>query len=456
MESTKIVERQKAFFTTGQTKDTMFRKKALHHLEKIMKAKEPEILAALKTDLNKAGMESYMTELGLVYHSIHYAKTHLELWAMDQTVPTPISLFAGKSYMRPEPYGTVLVMSPWNYPFLLCMDPLIGAIAAGNCVVVKPSAYAPAVSKVIHDLIQSAFPMDYVAVMEGGRAENEELLELRWDYIFFTGSVSVGKLVMEKASKNLTPVTLELGGKSPCIVDASADLNMAAKRIVFGKFVNCGQTCIAPDYVLVQEYVREEFLKQVKKWIRRMLGENPLDNSEYPKMINRKHYDRVMGLIQNEKVFVGGEGNGETLKIAPTVLDLVSGEAPVMQEEIFGPVLPILTYYNLSEAEDFILKREKPLAFYVFTGDPVIEQRLLDKISFGGGCINDTLMHIANPNMGFGGVGYSGMGQYHGKLTFDTFTHKKSIIKRSTKIDLPMRYHPYTSWKEKLIRMVVK
>lgn len=397
-----------------------------------------------------------MTELGLIYHSVRRAKTQVESWARDKAVGTPLALFAGRSFVRPEPYGVTLIMSPWNYPFLLCMDPLIGAIAAGNCAVVKPSAYAPAVSEVIRLLIQSTFPLEYVAVIEGGRKANQELLELKWDYIFFTGSVSVGKQVMEKAAANLTPVTLELGGKSPCIVDASADLNMAAKRIVFGKFVNSGQTCIAPDYVLVQEYVREEFLKHVKKWIRRMLGEDPINSPDYPRIINRKHYDRLMGLIQKDKVFVGGYGDAEKQKIAPTVLDLVTGDDPVMQEEIFGPILPVLTYYDLADAENFILEREKPLALYLFTTDLKVEQRILNKISFGGGCINDTLMHIANPNMGFGGVGASGMGQYHGRKSFDTFTHEKSILKRTTKVDLDMRYHPYSEIKQKIIRLVMK
>lgn len=456
MNCSDILKQQREFFSTGQTKQVAFRQKALHRLEKNIREREPQILEALRQDLNKAEQESFMTELGLIYHSLAHAKKHVASWARDKGVSTPLVLFAGRSFVRPEPYGAVLIMSPWNYPFLLCMDPLIGAIAAGNCVVIKPSAYAPNVSKVITGLIQASFPSDYIAVVEGGREENQQLLEQRWDYIFFTGGMSVGKMVMEKAAKNLTPVTLELGGKSPCIVDAGADLNMAAKRIVFGKFVNSGQTCIAPDYVLVQEYVRGELLEQMKKWIRRMLGAEPLNNPEYPKIINEKHYKRLMGLIQPDKVFAGGTGDEKSLKIEPTILDRVTGEDKVMQEEIFGPLLPVLTYYNLEEAEEFILKREKPLALYVFTQDPKIQQRILNRISFGGGCINDTLMHIANPNMGFGGVGGSGMGQYHGKKSFDTFTHEKSIINRTTKIDLNMRYHPYSDLKNKLIRMVLK
>lgn len=456
MESSEIISRQRAFFATGQTKEITFRQKALHRLEKSIKEYEPRILEALKKDLNKAEQESFMTELGLVYHSVNYAKKHVASWAKEKPVMTPLVLFAGKSYVHPEPYGVTLIMSPWNYPFLLCMDPLIGAIAAGNCAVVKPSAYAPHVSKVIHEMLAYSFPLEYVAVVEGGREENQQLLELRWDYIFFTGGVNVGRIVMEKAAAHLTPVTLELGGKSPVIVDASADLDMAAKRIVFGKFVNSGQTCIAPDYVLVQEYVKKELLYHMKKWIYRMLGDKPLENPEYPKIINEKHYKRIMDLIQTEKVFHGGKGNAETLKMEPTILDQVSADDPVMQEEIFGPVLPVLTYRSLEEAEAFILKGEKPLALYIFTEDKQIEQRILNKISFGGGCVNDTLMHIANPNMGFGGVGNSGMGQYHGKKSFDTFTHEKSIINRSIKIDLPMRYHPYSDLKGKIIRMVMK
>ena len=347
-------------------------------------------------------------------------------------------------------------MSPWNYPFMLCMEPLIGAIAAGNCCVLKPSAYAPATSSVIQTVIRDAFPGKYVAVVEGGRKENTELLEQRFDYIFFTGGVTVGKLVMEKASRYLTPVTLELGGKSPCIVTDKAKLSLAAKRMVFGKFLNSGQTCVAPDYALVDEKVKEEFLSWVVYWIGKMLGKEPLDNPDYPKMINEKHYHRVMGLLAGAHVCCGGYGHEETLQITPTVLENVRWEDPVMQEEIFGPVLPVLTFRSLEEAIAQVKKREKPLALYLFTEDKKEQKKVLKSISFGGGCINDTIIHLATSRLGFGGVGNSGMGSYHGKLSFETFSHTKSIVNKSTWLDLPFRYMPYNATKEKLIRLFLR
>lgn len=344
-------------------------------------------------------------------------------------------------------------MAPWNYPFMLLMEPLAGAIAAGNCVVAKPSAYSPNVSAVIAKIIKEALPAGLVTVVEGGRAENQELLEQKFDYIFFTGGTTVGQLVLEKAAKHLTPVTLELGGKSPCIVDSSANIRLAAKRIVFGKFLNAGQTCVAPDYILVHESVRDELVKYLKFYISVMLGDKPIDNPDYPKIINEKHFDRIMGLMEGEKAVVGGTGDRDQLKIAPTILVDITGKSPVMQEEIFGPVLPVLTYRYLAEAEAFINKRPKPLALYLFTKKRKTEKRILKNVSFGGGCVNDTIIHLATSRMGFGGVGGSGMGSYHGKYSFDTFTHTKSIVRKYCWLDLPMRYHPYRFWKELLIRI---
>ena len=356
-----------------------------------------------------------------------------------------------------EPYGVVLVMSPWNYPFMLCMEPVIGAIAAGNCCVVKPSAYSPATSAVIHTILSEVFPPEYVAVVEGGRAENAALLEQRFDYIFFTGGVTVGRLVMEKAAVHLTPVTLELGGKSPCIVTADCDLKVAARRIVFGKFLNCGQTCVAPDYLLVDQSVKEPLLALIQKEIARQYGPDPLANPDYGKIINRKHFDRLCGLIDPAKVVCGGQTQPDALRIAPTLLDHVQPGDAVMQEEIFGPLLPVLTYKSLDEAAQFIQSREKPLALYLFTRNRKAERLFAEYVSFGGGCVNDTIMHLSVPSLGFGGVGRSGMGSYHGRKSFETFSHEKSILKKPFWPDLPLRYQPYTNaLYQKMIRIFLR
>lgn len=449
----KIVKHQRRYFATGKTKSYAFRMRALNELEKSIRSHERELNEALKKDLNKARMESYMTETGMVLSEISYLKKHLAGWMREKRAITPIAQFHGRSFEVKEPYGVVLVMAPWNYPFMLLMEPLAGAIAAGNCVVAKPSAYSPHVSAVIAQIIREALPAGLVEVVEGGRAENQALLDQKFDYIFFTGGVKVGQLVLEKASRHLTPVTLELGGKSPCIVDQTANIRLAAKRIVFGKYLNAGQTCVAPDYVLVHESVKEELIKYLKFYISVMLKEKPLQNPDYPKIINEKHYDRLMGLLKEEKAVIGGRGNREMLKIEPTVLTDVTADAPVMQEEIFGPILPVLTYQYLSNVESFINERPKPLALYLFTRNRKTEKRILKNISFGGGCINDTIIHLATSRMGFGGVGGSGMGSYHGKYSFQTFTHTKSIVKKYCWIDMPMRYHPYTFWKEFLVRI---
>lgn len=449
----KIVKRQRKYFAAGKTRSYAFRMRALTELEKSIRFHEKELNDALKKDLNKARMESYMTETGMVLSEISYLKKHLAGWMKNHEVLTPLAQFHARSFEVKEPYGVVLVMAPWNYPFMLLMEPLAGAIAAGNCVVAKPSAYSPNVSAVIAAIIREALPSGLVEVVEGGRAENQELLDQKFDYIFFTGGVKVGQLVLEKASRHLTPVTLELGGKSPCIVDQTANIRLAAKRIVFGKYLNAGQTCVAPDYILVHESVKDELVKYLKFFISVMLGERPLKNPDYPKIINEKHYDRLMGLLENEKAVVGGKGDRSQLKIEPTVLTGVTVESPVMQEEIFGPVLPVLTYRYLSDVEAFVNSRPKPLALYLFTRNRKTEQRILKNISFGGGCINDTIIHLATSRMGFGGVGGSGMGSYHGKYSFQTFTHTKSIVKKYCWLDLPMRYHPYTFWKELLVRI---
>lgn len=456
MQIEELVKKQRDFFFSGKTFDIAYRENALDKLEQAILKYEDRLYDALKKDLGKSRAESYMCEVGLTLSELRYVRKHVRTWSRDRKVLTPLAQFHAKSFTVQEPYGVVLVMSPWNYPVLLTLEPLVGALAAGNCCVVKPSAYSPAASEVMAKLIRETFPEEYATVVEGGRKENQSLLEQKFDYIFFTGGVNVGKLVMEKASAHLTPVTLELGGKSPCIIDHTANLKLAARRLVFGKYLNCGQTCVAPDYVLIEQNVREEFLGYVKKEIRKQFGKHPLENPSYGKMINRKHFDRVLGLIDREKLAFGGESNAETLKIAPTVLDNVTEADAVMQEEIFGPVLPVLTVKNADEAYEFIKSRPQPLALYLFTSDGQTEKRFLKEVPFGGGCVNDTIIHLATSHMGFGGVGNSGMGSYHGKKSFDTFSHEKSIVKKYTWLDLPMRYQPYGRMKEKLVRMFVK
>ena len=451
-----LVTAQRAYFNTGATLPLSARRAALQRLREAITAHERDITAALRSDLNKSPTESYMCEVGLTLSELSFVEKRLGRWMADRPHLTPLAQFPARSFTVREPYGVVLVMSPWNYPFLLTVEPLIGAIAAGNCCVVKPSAYYPATSAVLRDILAECFPPEFVAVVEGGRAENQALLDQKFDYIFFTGGVEVGKEVMTRAARHLTPVTLELGGKSPCIVDRTARLDLAAKRLVFGKLLNCGQTCVAPDYLLIDRRVKTPFLAYVQRWITVMYGENPLDNDGYVRMVNRKHFDRVMGLIDPAKVVFGGRGDPETLKIQPTVLDNVSPEDPVMQEEIFGPVLPVLTFDQIGEALDFVNARPRPLALYLFSQEKSTQERFLRRTSFGGGCINDTVIHLATSRMGFGGVGASGMGSYHGRNSFETFSHRKSVVKKSTLLDLPVRYAPYSPGKDRLLRLFLR
>lgn len=451
-----IIERQRKFYDTGKTRSYDFRRKALCRLESSVKKYEKQLIAALHRDLHKSSFEAYMTEIGMLYQEIGYLKKHLKGWMKPERVPAPLAQFPSKCYRIKEPYGVTLIMAPWNYPVLLSLEPMAGAIAAGNCCVLKPSDYAPHTAAVMEKVIKDAFPTYYVATVLGGRKENECLLEQNFDYIFFTGSVEVGKLVMKKASKTLTPVTLELGGKSPCIVESSADISLAAKRIVFGKFLNSGQTCVAPDYILADQKVEKKLIFYLRYWIRKMIGEQPLSNPDYPAMINQKHYQRVMNLIRHEKIAEGGYGDCVSRQIAPTILIHVKEDAPIMQEEIFGPVLPILSYQSLKEAKALIQRRPKPLALYLFTKNDKVEQEIISHLSYGGGCVNDTIVHLASSYMGFGGVGHSGMGSYHGKDSFDTFTHKKSILKKTGSLDIPVRYMPYGQIKERLMRFFLK
>lgn len=419
------------------------RKEKLRDLKRVIKKYEDEILEALKKDLNKSFFEGYETEVGIVLEEINYTLKHLNKWAKVKRVKTPIFHFPATSYIYQEAYGKVLIMSPWNYPFQLTIAPLVGAIAAGNRVVVKPSEYSNNTAEIIEKILKEVFSQDEVKVVKGGRAVNQDLLKQKYDYIFFTGSPAVGKIVMESAAKHLTPVTLELGGKSPCIVDSSAKVKMAAKRIVWGKFLNAGQTCVAPDYLLVHQDVKAELVKEMIGYIKEFYGNSPIDNPDYPKIINKKHFDRINGLIRNEKIITGGNCNEQAMKIAPTILDHITWQSPIMQEEIFGPVLPVMEFDDLNQVVEMMGNHPKPLALYFFTSSKENEKKILSNISFGGGCINDTIIHLSNSNLPFGGVGNSGMGQYHGKASFNTFSHPKSIIKKSNLIDIYLRYPPF-------------
>lgn len=446
-----LVEKQRRFFYTGTTLDVDFRIKALKRLQGCIQSHDAQILEALRTDLGKSAVESYMCETGLVLSEITYMLKHIRAFSREKTVHTPLVQFHSRSYVKPSPYGVVLVMSPWNYPFLLSFDPMIDAIAAGNTVVIKPSAYSPHTSQIISEIVRECFPEEFAAVVTGGRQENTCLLEEHFDYIFFTGSQAVGREVMERAARHLTPVTLELGGKSPCIVDRNADLKLAARRIVFGKYLNCGQTCVAPDYVYCDSEIKDTLIELIKKQIRKQYGKKPLENPNYGKVINEKHFNRLCGLIAPDKVVWGGGSSAGTLQIEPTVMDHVTFDDPVMQEEIFGPIMPVLTYESTDEMITKVNSLPHPLALYIFTNDKTIAKKVTGECGFGGGCINDTIIHLATSEMGFGGFGESGMGSYHGLEGFRTFSHYKSIVDKKTWLDLPMRYQPYRKIYDKLI-----
>ena len=448
-----ILTKQRTFFETEQTKNISFRLKQLDALTHGLMANEQKIFDALKKDLNKSDFEAFLTEFSMILEEIRYTKKKLRSWARPKKKRTPLTLFGAKSWIYPEPYGIVLIISPWNYPIYLTFGPLIGAIAAGNCAIIKPSELAPNTSRVLYKIISDLFPEDYVAVIEGDVETSKALLNEKFDYIFFTGSTHVARSVMEQAAKHLTPVTLELGGKSPCIVDETANLKLAAKRIAWGKCLNAGQTCIAPDYVLVHERVKDALIEELKTNIQNLYTNDPLSCNHWPRIINERHFERILRLIENETIIFGGRSDKSKLQIEPTLLANVSWESPVMQEEIFGPVLPILTYSDLDEAIRRIKEKPKPLAFYLFTQNKNVQKKVLQSVSFGGGSINDTIYHIATPHLPFGGVGDSGIGQYHGKASFDTFTHYKSILKQTNLFDLPMRY-PTMKNGLKILRLV--
>ena len=451
-----ILQQQNHFFSSGKTIPAEFRLKQLESLKEAMIRHEADLAAALKEDLGKSRMESYMCEIGLTLSELTWMQKHLRSLMRSKRVSTPAAQFAAKSFRSPSPYGTVLIMSPWNYPVLLTLDPLIDAIAAGNTAVVKPSAYAPCTFDVMKTMIEECFPAHYVAVVDGGRAENQALLQQRFDMIFFTGGKTVGREVLRHAAEYLTPVTLELGGKSPCIVDSTAKIRLAAKRIVFGKYLNCGQTCVAPDYILCDKRIRDELITAILAEIEKQFGKEPLKNPNYGKIINEKHFERILGLINGEKLVYGGQSEPESLRIAPTVLNNITWDDAVMGEEIFGPLLPILTFDTLDEALDTVGSHPHPLALYFFSEDKAAQKKVLDTCRFGGGCINDTIIHLATSDMPFGGVGESGMGSYHGRVGFETFSHYRSIVDKKTWMDLPIRYQKYTGLKEKMMRMFLK
>ena len=448
---------QREFYRSGATLPIAFRKDMLKKLYMAVKAHEKDICEALYSDLGKSEREAFMCEAGLALTEIRYMMKNVKRFSRERTVKTPLAQFKARSYEKPSPYGNVLIMSPWNYPFLLSIEPLANAIAAGNTAIIKPSAYSPATSKLIEKIIRDNFPPEYVTTVTGGRAENSALLKQNFDFIFFTGSGGVGKEVLRNAAENLTPCVLELGGKSPCIVDDTAKIPLAAKRIVFGKLINCGQTCVAPDYILCDKRIKEKLLDEIIRQIKMQYGDEPLKNQSYGHIVNEKHFDRILSLIDGEKVAYGGGYDREALKIEPTVMVDVSFEDKVMGEEIFGPVLPIITYDNFEDIFDILAERDKPLALYIFSESRSHIKQITERISYGGGCINDTIIHLATSEMGFGGVGESGMGSYHGKRGFDTFSHVKSIVDKKTWIDLPIRYQPYKSkFYEKLIRLFLK
>lgn len=451
----KILAKQRNFFNTGETRDVSFRIEMLKTLKKAVLDFEDKFADAVFRDLKKSRYETYETETGIILEEISTHLKNIRKWAKPEKVGTPLISFPSSSRIYREPFGISLIMSPWNYPLQLTLVPLIGAISAGNCAIVKPSRYSGNTSRVMEEMAKKYFDQKYICFFQGGSDVNQRLLEEKYDIIFFTGSTSVGKVVMEAASRNLTPVVLELGGKSPVIVDKDANLKIAARRIAWGKYLNAGQTCISPDYLLVDRKVKSRLLEFLKEEIREFFGDSPDQTEDYSRIINEKHFDRLKGLMKKQKVLVGGTSDPETRYIAPTILDRVKPDSPIMQEEVFGPILPVLEYGNIDEAVRFINNRPKPLALYLFTNNKKLQERIVKNTSSGGCCINDTIMHVANGSLPFGGVGFSGMGSYHGKFSFETFSHKKAVLKNSGLIDLPVRYPP-TKGKIGLIKMLLK
>ncbi|MEH7121274.1 aldehyde dehydrogenase [Neobacillus vireti] len=445
-----LINKQKSFFKTETTKNVGYRIEALQKLRNAIKKNEKTLMEALRTDLNKSEFDAYTSEIGFVLEELRFTIKHLRSWAAPKKVKTPVTHIGSNSYIYPEPYGVSLIIAPWNYPFQLAVAPLIGAIAAGNCAIIKPSELTPKTSEVLENLIKEIFPEEYISVVQGGVDTSQSLLYEQLDYIFFTGSVPVGKMIMESAAKHLTPVTLELGGKSPCIVHEDANLKLAAKRIAWGKFTNSGQTCIAPDYLYVHKRIKDAFLQLFKETTLELYGKEPLKNPDFTRIVSERHFNRLSSFLDNGQLFMGGNTDQERLTIEPTVLTDITWEDSIMRDEIFGPLLPVLEYDDLSEVIEGIHRHPKPLALYIFTENHNIQEEVLTKVSFGGGCVNDTVYHFVSPYLPFGGVGTSGMGAYHGKGNFDTFSHQKSVLKQTTKFDIPFRYPNVKNGLEKI------
>ncbi|SFX45759.1 aldehyde dehydrogenase (NAD+) [Thermoactinomyces sp. DSM 45891] len=450
-----LLEAQRKHYHSGVTRTLSFRLEMLERLRFTVKEFESRLFTALQKDLGKNEYEAYLMEIGMVYKEISFAKKHLKSWMKPVRVANPITLFGAKSRIYSEPFGVSLIIAPWNYPVQLLLNPLIGSISAGNCSVLKPSEYTPHVSQVLSHLIEGVFPSEYIAVVEGGVETSKELLELPFDHIFFTGSTSVGKVVMKAAAEHLTPVVLELGGKSPVIVERDANLDLAARRIVWGKFSNSGQTCVAPDYLLVHEEVKSELIQLIQKHISIVYGEDPLASDNFGSIVSQRHFERLREFLRDGEAVVGGKVAEGQLRISPTILDQVSWDSPIMEDEIFGPILPVFTYQSLSECIKRIQQYTKPLALYLFTEDNEIVETVLHNVSFGGGCVNDTVVHLSNIHLPFGGVQHSGQGAYHGKFSFDAFSHRKGIVHQTTRFDPNIRY-PLKGNKISLLRWLFR
>jgi acyl-CoA reductase-like NAD-dependent aldehyde dehydrogenase len=448
-----IIQRQRAYFRTGETRSIEFRTNQLKRLRQAILDREAAIMQAVQADLRKPDFEAFATEIGVV-QEIDYAIKHLRGWMKPKNVAMPPEQFPGKAQLIPEPLGVVLIIGPWNYPFQLMISPLVGAIAAGNCALLKPSEIAPQTSRVVADLVEKTFDPEYIAVVEGGVAVSQAVLNEKFDHIFFTGGTAIGKIVMAAAAKHLTSVTLELGGKSPCIVDSDIDLKTAAKRIVWGKFINAGQTCIAPDYLLVDRRIKPQLIEAMTAALHEFYGEDPANSPDYGRIVSDRHFERLVHLMQAGQPIVGGQIDASDRYIAPTLLEQVDLDALLMQEEIFGPLLPVIEYSNIQEAIDLILSKPKPLALYLFSRNKQLQQRILQETSSGGVCLNETIMHVGVTQLPFGGVGDSGIGKYHGKASFDTFSHYKGVLAKPFWLDLPWRYAPYQGKLEQIKKLL--
>ncbi len=452
-----IVSQQHLFFHTGKSRNVTFRKQQLRMLKKVLQNNEERIFNALKSDFKKPKFETYGTELFVLYQEIDHLLSNIDRWTEPRKVNSSLINFPSKSYIHNQPYGVTLVISPWNYPLQLSLNPALGAMAAGNTVILKPSEISSHTSSLLAELINNTFPPEYFHVVEGNAKTTQSLLKQPLDYIFYTGSTRVGKIVMKAAAEQLTPVILELGGKSPTIVDRTADLPLAAKRIAWGKFINAGQTCVSPDFIYVHESIHDEFCELLRQNIQTFYGDDPSESNDFARIINDNHFQRLTSLINPDKVYYGGDHNNQTRYIGPTIMTNIDWEDNVMQEEIFGPILPILTYSNLDQVINTLRSKPKPLALYLFSTDKSHQQKVIDSLQFGSGCINETVTHLGNLSLPFGGIGESGLGSYHGKQSFDTFSHQKSIMKKSNWLDIPFRYPPYDGkfrWLKKLTKFL--